>query len=67
MKKDLNNTQTSDLIDFIAEHQKIVNFGERQIPLENRWLRTGDYFQKLSMYDDSYITVQGLGGTTLIK
>jgi hypothetical protein len=31
------------------------------------WLKEGDYFQKLTMYNHNYISIPALGNTTLIK
>ncbi len=52
---------------FISEYEMIVKPSENSVVIETEWIKKGDYFQKLSLYDNSYRPVQSLGNTTLIK
>ncbi|UOB18760.1 hypothetical protein [Abyssalbus ytuae] len=54
-------------MDFTNEYNKIIELSKNTISIEQQWRKEGDFFQKLSIYDDSYVTVQTLGSTTLIK
>ena len=53
--------------DFIKEYNEIIDASKTSVIVKSEWSRKGDYFQKLSMYDDNYIPVPTLGGTTLIS
>jgi hypothetical protein len=35
--------------------------------IKTEWLKLGDYFEQFSIYDNAYLPVESLGGTTLIK
>ncbi len=52
---------------FVSDYKKIVKNSENSVIVETEWTKKGDYFKKLSMYDNSYAPVQSLGNTTLIK
>ena len=52
---------------FISDYEKIVNNSENTVIVKIEWKAEGDYFQKLSIYDNSYSPVITLGNTTLIK
>lgn len=60
-------TKTSDKQDFIKEFNDIVDSSNTSVIIEIEWSKEGDYFQKLSMYDNNYTSVPTLGGTTLIN
>jgi hypothetical protein len=64
MENDLN--KRPDLKDFSFEYNEIMKNSENSVVIENQWVREGDYFQKLSLYDESYIPVKTLGSTTLL-
>lgn len=53
--------------DFISEYQEIINSSEKSVVIETQWEKDGDFFQKFTTYDNSYIPVKTLGSTTLIK
>lgn len=52
---------------FTTEYDEIINPSEKSVVVETQWAKKGDFFQKLSMYDNSYVLVKTLGSTTLIK
>lgn len=64
IKKDnvINLEQNFDL-----EYKEIFNSSENTVVIKNEWTKNGDYFEKLSLYDNSYSTVITFGNTTLIK
>lgn len=53
--------------DYIQEYNEIMNSSKTTVVVISEWLKDGDYFQKLSMYDNNYIPVPTLDGTTLIN
>ncbi len=53
--------------DFTTEYNEIISSSEKSVVIETQWEKDGDFFQKLSMYDNSYVPVKTLGSTTLIK
>lgn len=68
MKKDRKKERIKDEKGFMVEYEKIMKSSKKSVVIETQWAKEGDYFQKLSMYDESYITVNTtLGGTTLIN
>lgn len=62
-----NNIKSTEKQDFTKEYQKIIDFSETTVVVESEWSKDGDYFQKLSMYDNNYTSIPTLGGTTLIR
>jgi len=52
---------------YIEEHKEIIDSSDTNVVVELEWAKDGDYFQKFSMYDDSYIQIGTLEGTTLTK
>lgn len=62
-----NNMKSTEKQDFTKEYQKIIDFSETTVVVESEWSKDGDYFQKLSMYDNNYTSIPTLGGTTLIR
>ncbi len=51
--------------DFIAEYEKIINTSSiNSVIVKTEWNRRGDFFQKLSLYDNSYAPIITFGGTT---
>ena len=67
MERNSNNEHEVENGTFTSEYNKIVNFSEKSVVIETQWQKKGDFFQKLTMYDDSYIPVETLGSTTLIN
>lgn len=65
MENDLN--KKPELKDFTSEYNEIIKSSEKTVVVETQWEKDGDFFQKLSMYDNSYIPVKALGSTTLIN
>ncbi|MEP0711598.1 hypothetical protein [Algoriphagus sp.] len=66
MKKDSNQTRKGKNDDFLHEYDQIINFSENTVVVDNQWEKDGDYFKKLTIYDNTYIPVKTLGSTTLI-
>jgi len=60
-------SKQEDIINYIKEYNDIIDSSENSVIVKTEWTKKGDYFQKLSMYDDSYQPVKTLGSTTLIK
>lgn len=67
MENDTKNMKSTEKQDFTKEYQKIIDFSETTVVVESEWSKDGDYFQKLSMYDNNYTSIPTLGGTTLIR
>lgn len=65
MENDSN--KKPELKDFTSEYNEIIKSSEKTVVVETQWEKDGDFFQKLSMYDNSYIPVKTLGSTTLIN
>lgn len=57
---------TNDAVEFIQDYEKIVQSTETVI-VQTEWNEEGDFFKKLTMYDNRYIQVPTLGSTTVIK
>ena len=66
MKDNSNSHKTTDNQDFKSDYEKIVTY-QNNTYFQMEWYRKGDYFQKLSIYDNSYSPVRTSGSTTLIK
>lgn len=62
MEKNQENTNN-----YTKEYNDIMDSSDKSVIVKTEWTKEGDYFQKLSMYDDSYQPVKTLGNTTLIK
>lgn len=67
MKNGSKSKQEVKVEDFTIEYNEILNSSNKSVVIETQWEKDGDYFQKLSMYDNSYVPVETLGSTTLIK
>ena len=65
MKSDSKNKQ--EVKNFTAEYNEIINSSEKSVVIKTQWTKGGDFFQKLSMYDNSYVQIETLGSTILIK
>ena len=57
----------NDTQDFIKEYNEIMDASDTSVIITFEWAKEGDYFHKLSMYDDNYTPVPTLNGTTLIN
>lgn len=64
---DNQKSEPVDSKDFVAEYNQIVDATEKDVIVKTEWAKEGDYFQKLSMYDNSYTSIPTLGETTLIN
>jgi hypothetical protein len=53
--------------DFAADYNEFFSSSENTVVIRTEWTKKGDYFEKLSLYDNSYSTVLTFGNTTLIK
>ena len=65
-----NETKTvkpTDKQDFTKEYNEIIDSSKTSVVVESEWSKDGDYFQKLSMYDNNYTPIPTLGETTLIS
>ena len=52
---------------FTKEYNEIIDSSKTSVVVESEWSKDGDYFQKLSMYDNNYTPMPTLGETTLIS
>ena len=52
---------------FDLDYKEIFSSAENTVVVRTEWTKNGDYFEKLSLYDNSYSTVLTFGNTTLIK
>lgn len=62
--KKLNSTENQD---FEKEYNKIITSSKTSVVIESEWTKSGDNFQKLTMYDNNYTSIPTLGETTLIN
>lgn len=67
MKNKANKLKKSGNQNFVKEHHKIVNSSKTSVIVETEWTKSGDNFQKLTMYDNNYTLIPTLGETTLIN
>ena len=51
----------------ISEYEIVVNKNDFSVIVKPEWNMQGDYFKKLSMYNENFQPISGLGNTTLIK
>ena len=61
MENDSKNRQ--EVKAFTVEYNEIINSSENSVVIETQWEKKGDFFQKFSMYDNSYIPARTLGST----
>ncbi len=52
--------------EFTEDYFKIVNPNQDTVVVFSEWQKEGDFFKKLTAYDESYETIPSIGGTTLI-
>jgi hypothetical protein len=67
MKNKTKKLKSSENQNLMNEYNKIVNSSKTSVVIESEWTKEGDYFQKLTMYDNNYTSVPTLGETTLIN
>ena len=48
------------------EHDEILKMTSPTFIIQKEWIKNGDFFKKLSVYDD-YSPIKTSGGTTLLK
>lgn len=63
MKSKKKNNKKS----LIDDYNSIMNLGNKTVLVKTEWVKEGDYFQKLSLYNHNYVSIPSLGNTTLIK
>jgi hypothetical protein len=68
----LNLTQTKKVDDhsLISNYEFVLennNSNEFSVIVKPEWVFQGDYFKKLSIYNENFQPISGLGNTTLIK
>lgn len=62
-----NDNHLLEVQDYANEYNEIVRSSEDSVIVDLQWIKDGDYFEKLTMYDESYVTVPTLEQTTLIN
>ncbi len=67
MGNDVKNMRPTKMHDLTKEYYEIIDSSKTSVIIESEWLKEGDFFQKLSMYDNNYTPIPTLGGTTLIN
>ncbi len=54
--------------DFVKEYKEIFNIiSDHTVVIHTEWTKNGDYFRKLSLYDETYMPIETLGNTTLVN
>ena len=67
MGNETKKVKSTDKQDFTKEYNEIIDSSKTAVVVKSEWSKEGDYFQKLSMYDNNYIPIPTLGETTLIN
>ncbi|MCH8554022.1 MAG: hypothetical protein LAT76_02630 [Schleiferiaceae bacterium] len=67
METESKQTKNSEKRDFIKEYNELIDSSKNSVVIVSEWSKEGDYFKKLSMYDNNYKPIPTLGETTLIK
>ena len=67
MGNETKKVKSTDKQDFTKEYNEIIDSSKTTVVVKSEWSKEGDYFQKLSMYDNNYIPIPTLGETTLIN
>lgn len=65
MEKENNKIQETDI--YVTEYKKIVLRDDNSVIINNEWSKKGDYFVKLTIYNNNYVPIRTLGNTTLIS
>jgi len=66
MKSNLKPLKVTENQNFKSDYERIVTY-QTNTYFRMEWHKKGDYFQKFSIYDNSYSPVRTSGSTTLIK
>lgn len=53
--------------DFTSEYNEIFSSSENTVVVNTEWTKNGDYFEKLSLYDNSYSTILTFGNSSSTK
>lgn len=56
--------QSNTEVSFTQEYEKIMKTSEKTVIVDTQWSSKGDYFKKVSMYEN-YTPVKTTGNTTL--
>ncbi len=67
MGNETKKVDSTEKENFTKEYNQIIDSSKTSVIIESEWSKDGDYFQKLSMYDNNYTPIPTLGGTTLIS
>jgi hypothetical protein len=67
MKDKTKKSKITENQNFVKEYNKIVNSSKTSVVIMSEWTKSGDSFQKLTMYDNNYTLIPTLGETTLIN
>ena len=67
MGNETKNMESTVKQDLTKEYNVIIDSSKTTVVIESELSKEGDYFQKLSMYDNNYTPIPTLGGTTLIS
>jgi hypothetical protein len=67
MKTKAKKTKDIENQNFVKEHNEIINASKTSVVIVSEWTKAGDYFQKVTMYDNNYTPIPTLGETTLIN
>lgn len=67
MQNNIKTSENNQTDNFLDDYEKIVLATKTSVVIQTEWNQNGDYFQKLSIYDNSYSPIKTLGSTTLIK
>ena len=63
----MENVEKIEHQELIEEYNSLFVFYDQSVDVKKQWLKSGDFFQKVTMYDESYVEVGSLGSTTLIN
>jgi len=67
MTDDLNKSTDIKQDSFDEYYNLIMTTLSSDVIVVNEWQEEGDTFQKLSFYDHTFIPIDSLNGTTMIK
>lgn len=62
-----DNKTAQEVQDFTQEYNEICRDNKNSVLINLQWEKEGDFFKKLTLYDDSYISIPTLGNTTLLN
>ena len=67
MKKHIKKVKKAKEQDYISDYTSLIGNSLNSVIVKTEWEKEGDFFNKFSMYDESYTPIKTLGSTTLIK